>query len=445
MFLTYSTAQIVDTIFFVGNERSSEKFLLRIIEPVASWVDYQPQKIDSLISFRLLETGLFNTVTITPAWVGRDTVTLFVAVHEANYFAITDLGGSIKDREYGEPTRFPWIEISTAISYTNFLGWGHTLTVSGSVWRMRHIGVTWLIPFRNSAYYSEISAKIGRKTSQEEAWQIRPFVDAEVLLGRYIKKNHLISVGISPQYREYHYMKQNNSDEWVSYKVTPLAELFSSVRYTMDYRDPPFDPLSGNYLRSELRTNVLMPALNEIGEKTDFVELHFDYRHFIPISHQYQHTVALRARTSLTPYGDHAVYDRFEMGGDGTLRGFSEGALGEDVIYNNRFLATLEYRLHIMAFSVDNLKFVNEIHKDPLELAAAVFSDFGYLWKDIKMPMADGEHSTGASVGVSLRLLTQTFRTGVSLDLAWPVFLPANYTRNNRWIPTIHLYINLPF
>ncbi len=165
-----------------------------------------------------------------------------------------------------------------------------------------------------------------------------------------------------------------------------IKGITNSVRLQimMDYRNEFFNPKKGIYFIPQIEY-----AGGLLGGANDFIKLELETRHFLPVQ---GHVIAQRLRLGrIFPRGDLAVYEEYYLGGQYSLRGYSEKSIGPDSISDERYgriIANynLEFRLTL-----------------PINFGAVGFFDIGYIDNEI-----DFQHREylKSNIGFGLRYYT---------------------------------------
>jgi len=436
-------ADVIDTISFVGNTKTKNGYLQKIIAPFVK-SEYNSDS-ENLIYKTLDSTNLFSEImVVTSKKSQNDSVSIFVIVKENSNFSFGNAGLGLNTMEYGEPIGV-WLRFNLDVNYSNFLGLGHSLNFTGGLWRERFFGTNWHIPLGASPYFFDVGALVGRKPSFVFAWEISPYFNTNVRFGRNIGEKQTLFFEISPRFRKYNDMIKNNG-EWQIFQSDDFWEIYGKLYYRFSRSDKNYPPLSATFFSTALNTNKIMPYVED-GEKKDFWNINTDFKQNIPISQKIRHSLYIRSRISATPFGEHNKYDGFLLGGQELLRGWDYEILGskDSCVFNNSVLGTLEYQFHIFTFppiKLGNLLswYDKSLQKFSPTLAGAVFFDAGYLYKEILSPL-QSTHASAASAGISLRFLQPLMRLGGAVELAWQVAGSERYLNKNRKAPMLHIGI----
>ena len=188
----------------------------------------------------------------------------------------------------------------------------------------------------------------------------------------------------------------------IEQKVTlpdTIRGVTNSVRlqFFMDRRDEFFDPGNGVYLLPMVEF-----AGGIFGGENDFVRLETEERFFMTLLNN---TFAQRFKFGvLFPRNGVAVYEKYYLGGQYSLRGYPERSLGPDSIgeerYGNVLLnLNLEYRIRL-----------------PFDFGLVGFFDAGYIDKELDLRNSDYLKMTA---GAGLRYFTPI--GPLRLDLGFPL------------------------
>ena len=181
-----------------------------------------------------------------------------------------------------------------------------------------------------------------------------------------------------------------------------LKGVTNSVRLQllMDYREEFFNP----------RTGVFMLPVTEyaggvFGGDNDFVRLEVETRFFIPML---KNVLAQRIKLGVIhALNGVAVYEKYYVGGQYTLRGYPERSVGPDTLGDERYgnmlgNYNLEYRIAV-----------------PMNFGVVGFLDAAYC--DNKLHLEDSDYLK-ASAGLGLRYFSPI--GPIRLDLGFPLMDP---------------------
>ena len=443
-----TSAPIISTVHFSGTPHTTTETLFSLLE-LDSGATFTAAYEDTLRA-NLMYSYLFNKVHFTTAPQGQDSITLFIKVDEKPRWTLTDIGLGIFNRLYGEEKI--WLHFNAAIANKNFLGRGQTLKLYGGLWTSRYIGVIWQIPLYKNDYLLTFNSRLGHYPSLSRNYNVEPAFEFGATLGKYITKKVLLEVGLMPSIRKY---REANTD-LPSFEAETPFQVYTTLRSTFDLRDDRFLPHRGLFSRITLFSNAIASYQTPEGVKKAFLQVNTQLRGYIPVGNR--NTFALRSDLLITPAGEHSFYEQVYMGGSSTLRGFGDNALGAPVdstpfynstVFNNRFLASAEFRFLIHDFKPLNFKFLSWYHQSmshfPVQLHGAVFIDAGYIWDDITtmFDYSNGSYLTAAGAGLGLRVLFPSIDMKGGIDLGWPIVSP--HPISNPGSPVFHMFMGFPF
>jgi outer membrane protein insertion porin family len=228
----------------------------------------------------------------------------------------------------------------------------------------------------------EQKTEFTRKTRGDEFWISKKFTD------------HL-------QGSAAHQYKRVDIREKVTLPDT-IKGATNSVRLQLmaDYREEFFNPQTGVFL---------LPAVEYaggvFGGDNDFLRFEIEGRFFIPIL---KNVLAQRVKLGvLQPLNGVAVYEKFHLGGQYSLRGYSERSVGPDSLGDEKYgnllgNYNLEYRVAL-----------------PASLGLVGFFDLGYCDNEVFFENSD---YLKASAGLGLRYYSPI--GPIRLDLGFPLTDP---------------------
>jgi len=353
-----------------------------------------------------------------------------------NHLSLSDIGGSLYGTRYGEET-FPWIRLYLAGSIKNS-GTDQTLTIHGSVARVRHIGVRWNVPL-NKKWYITSGALAGSHPSIFDLWQAKQHIAGRLEVGKKLNLHHTISAELIPHYWNYDLRDIDSTQTF--------TELNSTIQWKSDFRDRTFNPRRGIYFSQTITGNPLSTYSEPTtGKKAHHLGGTSDLRGFYspkngPI------TLAIQGKAELIYAGELNRFDRRYLGGNETVRGFGSGAFGDDRIYQNRATAGAECRFPIFSVKGINLAFLSwydpSMKRLPFDVTGAVFVNAGHLWSDLNGGFDKNEpHHSVAGAGGGIRVLFPTLGMSASGDIGWPIAAPSDKMTVS---PAIHGYLGFPF
>lgn len=169
------------------------------------------------------------------------------------------------------------------------------------------------------------------------------------------------------------------------------------VQLMVDYRDEFFNPRSGVFM---------LPAVEYaggvFGGDNDFLRFEIEGRFFLPIL---KNVLAQRVKLGvLHPLNGVAVYEKFHLGGQYSLRGYPERSIGPDTLGDEKYgnllgNYNLEYRVAL-----------------PASLGLVGFFDLGYCDNEV---FFEGSDYLKASAGLGLRYYSPI--GPIRLDCGFPI------------------------
>lgn len=332
--------------------------------------------------------GFFSTISAQILRSASDSVDIVFSVRE------------LKSRvlNFGAGMSIPLsFLISFALEELNFFNQGHRFQIRPSFeiniegeWETR-LELRYIIPnitnykltFTLLPYlWHEEKTDFTRRTRGDEFWISKKFTD-------------YIQLSAAQQY------KRVRIHEKVELPDT-LKGVTNSIRLQllMDYREEFFNPRTGAFI---------LPATEYaggvFGGDNDFVRLEVETRFFIPML---KNVLAQRIKLGVIhPLNGVAIYEKYYVGGQYTLRGYPERSVGPDTLgdehYGNMLgNFNLEYRIAV-----------------PMNFGVVGFLDAAYC--DNKLHLEDSDYLK-ASAGLGLRYYSPI--GPIRLDLGFPITDP---------------------
>lgn len=464
-----SDSAVVYDIVIHGNNKTRERTVLAYMNVDTGAICDSTLLVKA--QYNLLAGNLFSSVRIFPVPVPKG-VRLHVIVAEKNYFSLSEYSGGFVYWKYNNPGR--WVSARLGVAHSNFRGRNERLTVTADLLYGWGIAVRWTKPFAGTPYFVGVGTSIARTPSQIER-KDRVRVSQSSMFGRRIGDHSRIYVQATPTYNVQVFgaekgtlyldtvfvdsllegnpwtnLPQNKGRTWTdtmrvadtdSFEVRrwdgldyPYYELFAALGWTTDRRNARFSPRKGYYFSVELLTNALYhrgrPAYGQAS--TDF---RFYHRGIFR-----GNTVAYRTRPTLR-VGKGGRNHRLYMGGESTLRGFTDYHFGRTFMADNRLLFSWEYRFPIFKTPEVEMPRLGKLHKGlqrfHYRFDGALILDAGHLWPHLAHPKTDAV--TGVGAGLGLRMMLPT----LARSLVFDVVLPVSSAR--CWPPSWHLYIDAYF
>jgi len=435
LFVTASSAMTVDSLVYSGHEKTKDEALNRIVDIEQNHVF--TDSLNDTILYRINQSGLFDSVVISVDTISDTSVLLLISVQEKSLLYLSGIGGTFYTIRYGEDA-FPWLDANLQFTMRNPLGNGHKMSLYGNIWRRRHVGVLWEIPISNGFYF-EWGASIGSRPSLYDSWHARLDLRSTVGIGKWFGRYNKLLFTVSPRYSRFDLFEQRQKDTY--------WEFMSTLKWTSDLRDVWWDPHTGFYFSQSASTNGLIPYRDIVTDTAmNFASGITDIRAYVSPG-EGRVTIAGQLLAEMTYSGDLNRYYSLYLGGNSTLRGFGEGSFGLDALYNNRATASLEFRFQVASVEGMNFSIFKwydpSMTRLPFDIDCGVFLNAGYLWKDVEHIVdLEGPYHTAAAAGFGVRVMFPTLDMSGVIDLGWPVYAPDDMF---TWVPTTHVYVNLPF
>jgi outer membrane protein assembly factor BamA len=425
----YAANDTIRSISFYGNRITAEK-TIRLYLALDTGIIYDSSVVLKAKN-NLLGSGLFSRVDIfqQPAPSG---IKLLIIVSEKSYLQISDIGGELNYLKYGYDVERPWWRARLGLKYVNFMGTMEHLSVNASIWESRSFKISWMKPFLGTRYFTDISTSISFKPDLYLPFD-RFNMNLSGIAGRRIFTNSLVYISIIPSYEKKYWLDGYKDD---------YSELYIGGGWVRDTRNRKYDANTGLYTAVSYKTNILWPRFYDFDNA--YSQLDADGRYYIrgilP-----SHTLALRARASFR-LDSAASWDGIHAGGQSTVRGYSDGIMGNRFIANNRLLGTIEYRFPMARTPAMDYPILSNFNSDLLNfyyrLDGALFFDCGYLWHYLPNPIHPyNQHQYGYSAGSGLRITAPNLNHSLCFDYAWS--LDSDY--RSSWVPHVYFYIDLDF
>ncbi len=433
--VTISSAISVDTVVYHGLEKTKDEAINRIIDIETNHI--YSDSLNDTILFRIDQSGLFDSVQISVDTISDSSVLLNISIHEKSLLYLSGIGGTFYTIRYGDDA-FPWLDANLQFTMRNPLGNGHKMSLYGNVWRRRHVGVLWEIPILNGFFF-EWGTSVGSRPSLYDSWHARLDLRSTVGIGKWFGRYNKFLFTISPRYNRIELTDTEERDHY--------WEIISTLKYSADLRDVWWDPHTGFYFSQSATTNRFLPYRDPVvDENVNYLCGTTDVRGYVSPGNG-RVTIAGQLLAEMTYSGSQNRYYSYYMGGNSTLRGFGEGSFGTDALYNNRATASLEFRFQVASVAGMNLSIFRwydpSMTRLPFDIDLGVFLNAGYLWKDIETLFdLEERYNAAAAAGLGVRVMFPTLDMSGVIDLGWPVYAPGDLFTS---IPTVHIYVNLPF
>ncbi|HEX3019051.1 MAG TPA: BamA/TamA family outer membrane protein [Chitinispirillaceae bacterium] len=392
----------------------------------------------------LEETNLFSKVDVFTL-KRQEGIEVFVIVEEKYY--ISPSGGGMY-YQYKHNKNDLWLRLELGLANNNFRGMMENLYTSISVWDWRSLSLSWSKPLLTSDFFFTISS--GLDYFPDEVRTVDHFVFSNRFrFGRKIKNRTKVSVGLNPTFRRDTYTIENIilngtvTDTVTTKKRLETNELFSSIFWISDYRRPFFDPQSGWLGYAEIKSNHLHP-----DQFDPFIQLttSFSYYHtgILPT-----HKLVSRFQSVLRN-NDGGPFHSVELGGNGSLRGYSSRVIGLGIKGNNSLSVSAEYRFPIFYMPAINLPVLSKYNKFFASITqridGALIFDYGRVSESTRglLGISNGPVETGIGIGIGIRSMILNLERSLALDIIWGKDNSTKILKFKK-VPVLHTYIDLYF
>lgn len=381
---------------------------------------------------KLEETNLFSKVDVF-ALKKEQGVEVFIVVEEKMYVSPGG-GGMWYSYKYGEKNL--WLRLELGLANNNFRGMMENFYTSVSVWDWRSFSFSWSKPLLPSDFFFTIGS--GVDYYPDEVLYTDHFVFTNRFrFGRKIKNRSRVSIGLNPTFRKDIYNLENRKLH------LKTSELFSSIFWISDYRKPYFDPKSGWLGLAEIKSNHLYS-----GRYDPFIQLttNFAFYHSGILS---SHKVAYRFQSVLRN-DDAGPFHTLELGGNGSLRGYSSAIVGLSLDGNNCFLVSMEYRFPLFFMPVVDIPILSKRNKLFSALRqridGALIFDYGRISTTTRslLGITNGPVESGAGIGIGIRSMILNLERSLAMDIVWGKDNSGKMLKFKK-TPTVHTYIDLYF
>lgn len=390
---------------------------------------------------KLEETNLFSKVDAF-ALIKNEGVEVFVILEEKLYVSPGG-GGMWYSYKYGEKDL--WLRLELGLSINNFRGMMENFQASVSVWDWRSISFSWSKPILPSDYFFTISTGIDYYPDEIKTTD-HFMINSRFRFGRKINNRSKISLGVNPTLRKDATTKVDSISQNAFFTHKSFLknyELFGSLFWISDFRRPYFDPCRGWLGYAEIKSNHLYS-----GKFDPFIQFttNFAFYHSGILS---DHKVAYRLQTVFRNDKGGPLHI-IQMGGNGSLRGYLDGALGYIFEADNSLLFSMEYRFPLLEMPPLKLPILGEKNKAFAALRyridGAFIADYGRLSERTTdlLGMTKGSVESGTGLGFGLRVMLLNLERSVAADVVWGKDNTSKVIRFKK-IPTLHTYIDLYF
>lgn len=420
----------ISKINIFGNKTTRSK-TIKLFMGLDTGTIYDSLKL-RLCEKKLEETNLFSKVDLFTL-KKEEGVEVFIIVEEKMYVSPTG-GGMWYSYKYGEKNL--WLRLELGLANNNFRGMMENLYTSVSVWDWRSFSFSWSKPLLPSNFFFSIGS--GVDFYPDEVFYTDHFVFTNRFrFGRRIKNRTRVSIGLNPTFRK-DIFNLNNQELHLK-----TSELFSSIFWISDYRKPFFDPKSGWLGLAEIKSNHLYS-----GRFDPFFQLttNFDFYHGGILS---SHRVAYRFQ-SILRNDDAGPFHTIELGGNGSLRGYSSAIIGLNLDGNNSLLFSMEYRFPLFFMPAINVPILSNRNKlfsaVRQRIDGALIFDYGRVSTSTRslLGITNGPIESGVGIGFGIRSMILNLERSLVMDIVWGKDNSAQMLKFKK-TPTIHTYIDLYF
>ncbi|HUI90866.1 MAG TPA: BamA/TamA family outer membrane protein [Chitinivibrionales bacterium] len=390
---------------------------------------------------QLMNTDLFSSVKVFNIRK-KDGVYVYVLVKEL-LSVQPDYSFYYSKGVYGDTSDY-WWKMRLGMSLYNFRGLFETLSIRGTFWTERGIGISWSKPFLPSPYGAGVTVDYNESPDLGEPRQ-RKVANGKVSFSRKLPADSRIYAAFGGSYNRIDSVPQNNL-------ITSFSEATFVLGFTTDQRNRSFDPTSGWNFLSQAFTNAMYT------QYLRYLQLYSDFR----LYHQgfWQSNVMAYRLQALLRSNDAGPYRNLYMGGDGSVRGYPANYFGRSYEMNDYVILSAEYRFPLWttptfdAWFFSNLNdafrngvfgYINDMFRDfYFRVDGAVIGDAGHIWHDIRHPMGIRENGGGAGTG--FRIIAPTVRRSLCFDIVWNVPGTSDpYHTPFYAVPSLYLYLDMYF
>lgn len=415
-------------IYYSGNNTSKSKIIQMALDLDTGMI-YDSAQIEQARK-RLEYFDMFSKISIVPD-IKSDGVDLFVSLKEPFYLTF---GGNLDYYSYRYGEQGYWYAPRLGYEDINFRGqfedlkfifrvsglqvkgdsWDELFKESSLHWLQWQLGyLSWTKPLLPSHYFVGASFIYNQRPDELQSFN-KNELTAQLSFGKRLQGRSKISVSLIPDLQR-RILINSSADS------TRVFQTFGAVAYSIDRKEPFFDPDRGWSLSTELRSNYLY---SQAVQK--YFQYTLDTRYYYPgfINGE---KLALRAMTILRN-SDAGSFNKLFLGSTTTIRGYDQNEIGLHIEGNDIFLMSSEYRftmchLPSIRFSFPRalgkiVSYATEFH---LRLDGALVGDYGIVSGNIYdlMNQSGSSRQSGTALGFSLRLLEMSLRGRVNFDVVW--------------------------
>ncbi len=355
--------------------------------------------------FRL---GFFSDVNldVLPAGPPDKTDIVFVVTEQKTGMASIGAGYSSQDGIVGK----------LKVSQDNFLGRGQKLSI---MWEFGGRKQNYRIDFREPWLFNTptpFSASIFNTI------RTRSFVTDDIS-GNYKEQRSGGSIGLGRHFTNeftgflkysLEQVRIHNVCDDIKYEIPESRDITSSITPSVSYdtRDYPFNPSKGYFVRL---SNQIAGGI--FGGDVNFMKLELDATYFQPLFWRFVGVLNLDAGAAFafSDTDNIPVYERFNVGGAESIRGYDWGQVGQRGGGNYKLVGNIEIKFPIVSERGRTL------------LQGAIFYDIGSSWnrtQDIvlRAGLEDNKLKRGFGVGVRFKIRAFPIRLdwGFGVDKCQP-------------------------
>ena len=381
---------IVKEFKIIGNKTTRENIIIRevpidINDTIASG---ELEKILSRTRSNLLNTSLFNFVTVAPVYFDDSHISLYITVEERWYWwpiPIFDVEENNfntwwKEKDYGR------VNYGLYLSKKNFRGRKEVMTILFQKGYTEKLGVKYEVPYVNRKKTNGLSLKFNYSRNHEITYatnkNIREYYRID---NRYVKKE--ISSNIGYELRPKLYNKHNFNFEYTNVEVSESVSFlndnylvngensmqFFSLNYVLkrDKRDNKNYPKKGFYYDFDVNKD----GLGLLGSKLNSLYFTSHIKKFWQLSNRFYFSGSLKGKVTLNE-GPYFLYNGLGYRNN-IVRGY------ELYVINGEYYGLMKSQLRyaLLKNKVFNLGVVpaRKFNKIPLAIYMGAFFDGGYV------------------------------------------------------------------
>lgn len=382
----------VSRVLIIGNKITRDKIILRELS-LRSGDTVRTQTLSQIIEkdkIKLMNTRLFNTVTIRPLDYENGIIDLFIEVSERWYtFPVPVI--ELADRNFNEWWQnynhdLKRLNYGLKLYQYNFRGRNETLRLTAKFGFTNSFRLTYRIPYLDKKQKQGLIFDIGYDERKNIAF--RTF-ENKLEFARS-DQNFKVSRGASITYTYrnsfYHFHgltfdvtsnKINDSLQQLNPEYLGNATIneqhFASLayQYTYEHRDFVTYPLRGSYLNAFVRHNGLFR-----GDDLEKTEMEVSYSKYIDLGKKFflsNNTVTYLSLQDDVPYANYSALGFNRQ----FIRGYEVYLIeGPQHMYNK---TTFKRLIYSNVFNLHGMR-LEQFQKIPLAIYLKTYADVGYVW-----------------------------------------------------------------